>query len=360
MGDVYIQNELTERGYQYLDGQLTNISSLNQLMQDMLNINTELLKNPQVQLTLQEQAQFPFAIKEPFTFVVPDAEVRRQTISDQVFPNNKYPVISNSPDFIAKLNEMFRLYDYWFFGGLLAYALNKRNGSVTFEVTPRMTSVAGSCSTLGICTYLIKLSSEQLKKLTPQNLYMINGIIPQNRVEGLQLVFEHELLHMILSLFINDISGHNQLFKDIAKMLFGHTDFRHQIGREVQEGAGKYSRGNLNVGDEVSYIASRTNQPTHGTVIKLNPKRARIRTVEGVFNVPYSMLTRIKGTVAAAAPLRKTATRADFSLNERVGFRSPTLGLVSGTIIKLNPKRAVVYTERGEYSVSYEHLSRLD
>ena len=73
MGDLYIANQLIKKGYQYHNGQLDNIASLRQLMQDMLTINDELIKNPQVQLTPHEQSQFPFTISDPFTFVVSDA-----------------------------------------------------------------------------------------------------------------------------------------------------------------------------------------------------------------------------------------------------------------------------------------------
>jgi hypothetical protein len=142
----------------------------------------------------------------------------------------------------------------------------------------------------------------------------------------------------------------------------------------------------LSVGDQVSYVASHNGQPVVGKIIKLNafeestfhkkyPKRAKVHSSNGIYNVPYEMLS-LKDVVTARATKQKEKNnpklnKKELSLDEEVGFRSPKLGLVKGTIIKLNafeestfhkkyPKRARLKTIRGEYDVPYEMIVSLN
>ncbi|MCP4926655.1 MAG: hypothetical protein GY916_11990, partial [Gammaproteobacteria bacterium] len=48
-------------------------------------------------------------------------------------------------------------------------------------------------------------------------------------------------------------------------------------------------RLSLRIGDRVGFTG-RDGQELMGTVIKLNPKRAKLETPEGIWNVPYSLL----------------------------------------------------------------------
>src|SRR5699024_10993754 len=115
-------DQLSKKGYIYQNGTLGNIGSISKLMNDFADIKSDILAHPQVELTYEEKKLFSFNIEEPFTFRINDTEARREIISNTLFPYDKYPIITNSPEFIEKLHEMFRLYDYWFFSGLLSYA----------------------------------------------------------------------------------------------------------------------------------------------------------------------------------------------------------------------------------------------
>ncbi|MCU7906057.1 MAG: hypothetical protein KZQ76_09470 [Candidatus Thiodiazotropha sp. (ex Epidulcina cf. delphinae)] len=53
-----------------------------------------------------------------------------------------------------------------------------------------------------------------------------------------------------------------------------------------QQGVDRLS---LRIGDTVGF-AGREGQELFGTIIKLNPKRAKIQTEKGIWAVPYSML----------------------------------------------------------------------
>ena len=52
---------------------------------------------------------------------------------------------------------------------------------------------------------------------------------------------------------------------------------------------GNVDRLSLRIGDTVGF-EGRDGQELFGEVIKLNPKRAKIKTAQGIWNVPYSML----------------------------------------------------------------------
>lgn len=54
---------------------------------------------------------------------------------------------------------------------------------------------------------------------------------------------------------------------------------------------GTLSKLNLKVGDNVGWLSAQSNQELFGTVVKLNPKRAKIKLPSGTtWNVPYNML----------------------------------------------------------------------
>lgn len=299
MDENKIIQALESKGYSVGSNSIGNVKSFQKLSSDMLAIISDLMMqykiaddigfHKQIELSADEKSKFPFTISEPFTYNIPDAVVRRQAISNQLFPTNKYPAITNSSEFVEKLNQMFKLYDYWFFSNLIYYGLNKGKGSVVFEISNRMTSTGGTCSRKGICTYLIKLSANRLNKLTPGNLPPINGIVPKDRIEGLQLIFEHELIHMVLSLFINNIIGHNDLYRTIVFNLFGHTKVVHKISDTK---LGKFTKKDFNIGDAIHFY-NKKKENVRGKIIKLNPKRARIDTDRGaIYDVPYEMLKK--------------------------------------------------------------------
>lgn len=106
------------------------------------------------------------------------------------------------------------------------------------------------------------------------------------------MIFEHELIHLVLSLFVNEISGHGNLYKTIVLNLFGHTDTVHTISssQSSQSQKGK-SKSDFALGNLVSF-SSRTGKIS-GKIIKLNPKRARVSTNQGNFDVLYQLLQKL-------------------------------------------------------------------
>ena len=287
-----IQEKLENLGYVYTDNQLSNVQSIEKLTSDILKILSDNIYNQKeikfhkkVEFTSDEKKQFAFEIKEPFTYVIPDYDARRKIIGNSLFPNNKYPYFNDN----KVLDDMFKYYDYYYFGNMIQYALNKTEGQIKFEFSDKMTSTGGTCSRTGICIYKIKISRKKLDEINTTNVndMAVNGIIPRDKVDALQLIFEHELIHAVLSIFVNEISGHGQLFKDIARNLFGHTKTTHTIGTKNKQTA-IFNKSNLKVGQQIAFMMKK--EKIYGNILKLNPKRAKISTAKGVYSVPYDML----------------------------------------------------------------------
>lgn len=327
MTEKFIENLLNDYGYKFdrNNGILNNVSSLNKLSSDILMIMSNLtlsnIETPSTQekdklelhksitLSNEERTQFPFIIEEPFIFKLTDYESRRKIISDTIFQEasygtqgSKYPLLDNK--YKETLNQMFQLYDYYFFSNLISFGLKKGNGKIDFDFSSRLTSTGGTCRRDGICTYNIKLSSDRLNNIKPENIsaIKINGIQPKDRVDGLQLIFEHELIHAVLSIFKDDLSGHNNLFKTIVLNLFGHTKITHGITDRVLSASHtsgnlgsnikkeKLTKSDLHIGDRVYFIQNDIRN--YGEIVKLNPKRAKINTASGVWNVYYASIKK--------------------------------------------------------------------
>lgn len=231
--------------------------------------------------------KFPFKIESPFNARISDFDIRRKLISDSIFPQLKYPVLINQ-----HLEQLFSWYDYYFFNNMISYALKKSNGKIIFELSNRLTKTGGTYTRDGLFTYLIKISSYKLNQLTPQNISNVTaqGLHPKDRVEALQLIFEHELIHVIISIFTNEIESHGQLFKDLAFNLFGHTKITHGITDTALSQLNPDQKQMKNKDDfhlnQIVYFIYK-DQKLAGKIIKLNRKRAKINTEKGVFNVSY-------------------------------------------------------------------------
>ena len=76
------------------------------------------------------------------------------------------------------------------------------------------------------------------------------GIKTSNSLEALQVVFEHELCHVIEFVNFNESNCKGARFKTISNNLFGHTESYHQLSTQkeiVQKKLG------INIGDSVSF-----------------------------------------------------------------------------------------------------------
>lgn len=135
------------------------------------------------------------------------------------------------------LQRLFDLYNEHFFNNSLP--------KTTLEISNQLTRVAGKCKIPSDCKYTIRMSRPVFTKL---NLLegqgtKSGGVICTSRLNCLQLVLEHEIIHLIIGHTFPNRRGldkriygsHGTLFKDLVKNYFGQTESTHQIGRIIHD-----------------------------------------------------------------------------------------------------------------------------
>jgi hypothetical protein len=272
----------------------------------------------------------------------------------------------------SDIKKLFDLYDDYFFGGSIMEKINSSGSTIKFTSSPLGGSTfAGKCimTKTGMkCDYELRFPSKLFLKLFTQKgsnkLLKTNGIICRNRLECLQLVFEHELVHLIMNLWnYYDKSGdlyssHGKLFQCMTKSLFDHTDYKHELFNEFEEGTEFITKSNAFVGMDVYILVDGKN--TYGKITKVNPKNAQIQTENGkVYKSPYPIIRKAdrKVSIAEFIPEKKNK----FSVGDEVYVLHNEVKYY-GTIIKKNPKTLQIRLEKDKMiaTASYSLIYKSD
>lgn len=171
--------------------------------------------------------------------------------------------VMRSPNFAVTsafdLQNMAELYDRLFFEGhCLALA---RNYGIQFRWSKRMTSTGGKTvrtihtdrggGTLQT-RYEIVLSATLLFQTFGdlQRPIRVTGVLCSNRLQAMQRILEHELIHLIEMLVWEDSCCAAPRFQSIAGRMFGHTEHKHDLITQQERAARKF---NVRVGSRVSF-----------------------------------------------------------------------------------------------------------
>ncbi len=144
-----------------------------------------------------------------------------------------------SPNFasihVSDLRMLFAEYDARFFDGQIQYRL----GPIPLELafSRRMTSAGGrTISSIDRQTgrrhYEIAVSSTLLYGCFAADDHRpieVCGVVCRDRLDALQRVLEHELVHLVEMLLWEQSHCAQERFQSISRRLFGHTDFRHRL-----------------------------------------------------------------------------------------------------------------------------------
>lgn len=156
----------------------------------------------------------------------------------------------------ADLNSLFLLYDQIFFENWFKESFK---GKMKFSLSRRMTKSAG-----------LTRCPKNVDKIKPEELTIeirigvdfflqyglvkgsktVCGVKTNNSLEALQLVFEHELCHVIEFIHFKRSSCKGKRFKVIANNLFGHTESYHKLPTSKQIANQKLG---LRIGDTVKF-----------------------------------------------------------------------------------------------------------
>ncbi|MBU3153420.1 hypothetical protein [Clostridium estertheticum] len=174
------------------------------------------------------------------------------------------------------LKILFHLYDEEFFD---FYFRRNFKGTLKFSLSTRMTSAAGKT----IYSRKIKLleGSEETYEIRMGIKFffqyykverdkIVSGIKTKDSLEAFQIVFEHELCHLIELHLYKESSCKKIRFKTMVHNMFAHTDVVHQLPSQKEIISEKYG---LIIGQKVSFLND--GNKYNGFIYKIN-KRATV------------------------------------------------------------------------------------
>lgn len=180
---------------------------------------------------------------------------------------------------VSDLDWLFHAYDLDFFNGGLREALGPE--PLRFRLSTRMTNAGGKTTTIRPATasarYEIAISLGLLFDAftEPDELVLVCGLPCATRIEALQRIFEHELVHLSEQLCWQDSNCAAARFQTIASRLFLHRSHRHQMLTRAQRAAAVGIRAGSRVtflyqGQRLTGRVSRVT--TRATVLVADPR----------------------------------------------------------------------------------------
>jgi hypothetical protein len=155
------------------------------------------------------------------------------------------------------LQTMAEMYDKYFLGSnCLPLA---RHFGLQFRWSNRMTSNGGKTvrtvhKRLGKerVSYEIVLSAPLLFQTFSdlQRPIRVTGILCSNRLQAMQRIMEHELIHLVEMLVWESSCCASPRFQEIAARLFGHTEHKHDLVTQQERADQKF---NIRVGTRVKF-----------------------------------------------------------------------------------------------------------
>ncbi len=204
------------------------------------------------------------------------------------------------------LKSMFHMYDDIFFDGQLELTLANMGSPLAFRLSRRMTSAGGKTTRWHYPKsqhrpprFEIALSSTLLfESFQNGKPLQVTGITCHNRLEAMQRVLEHELVHLTEMLVWFHSSCAAKRFLRIANGLFEHRKASHELLTPVDKA--RTDMG-IRIGDMVSF--SFNGQKLTGTVNRITrratvlvPHQAGQRYTDGShylkYYVPLAQLQR--------------------------------------------------------------------
>ncbi len=195
------------------------------------------------------------------------ARDRRERLTDEIYEH----LIANSefitkPNFTsispADLGLLFQINDELFFDGMVSRCCEqKAERPLSFRLSTRMTNAGGTTTMYRSGTrrkpkfeYEIAIATTPLfgtfSKQTGAGPSVVGGLSCRDRVEALQRIMEHEMIHLIEMLVWDDSNCQAGPFKQIVNRFFGHTESNHQLLRPKDIARQQLGIG---IGDTVSF-----------------------------------------------------------------------------------------------------------
>jgi hypothetical protein len=152
------------------------------------------------------------------------------------------------------LELLYAAYDDRFFGSLCRGALGKRR--LHFRLSPRMTKAGGTTARYrtpsGETFYEITIASSMLFEGFRQSDRRITvcGLECETRLEALQRIFEHEMVHLVEQLCWQKSNCASTRFQDIARRHFLHRAHTHKLITRRERAA----ESGIRIGSRVTFL----------------------------------------------------------------------------------------------------------
>ena len=185
--------------------------------------------------------------------------VRTAAIHDKLLRTSRHVRAGNVQAIHPEdLQALFDEYDSGFFAGEVVKAVGKI--PLHFRLSRRLTSAAGKTTqrknrkALGspVIDYEISISTTLLFQTfhDVDRLVTATGVLCHDRLQALQRIFEHELLHLVEMLVWDHSNCAASRFQTIANGFFGHRAHTHQLITQRERALRKFG---LRVGDRVAF-----------------------------------------------------------------------------------------------------------
>ncbi|NLJ33340.1 MAG: hypothetical protein GX349_01935 [Firmicutes bacterium] len=204
-------------------------------------------------------------------------KTKRKAVRESLWRESKN-IKSGTMDCISPLDLhiLYEHYDKIFFK---SWFRDNFKGQILYELSPRMTKSAGKTK----CPKNIgQMQPDEVKVIIAIGVDFffkynqlvgsknVCGLETHNGLEALQIVFEHELIHVLEFLLFHTSSCNKQRFKETAKNIFGHSQSHHHIPTNLTLAREKYG---INIGDKVQFVFK--DKPLTGLLVNVT-KRATV------------------------------------------------------------------------------------
>lgn len=178
------------------------------------------------------------------------------------------------------LRLLFDLYDEVFFQG---WFKDNFKGKLAFSFSRRMTKSAGITTCPKNADWSrpesfiieVKISIDFIFRYgSIKGANMVNGIETRSNLQAMQLIFEHELVHVIEFVHFQHSNCKKEQFKTLARNLFGHTESYHRLATNQQIAREKLG---LSPGDSVRFPFE--GKKLEGVLYRIN-KRAIVMVLD--------------------------------------------------------------------------------
>jgi len=137
----------------------------------------------------------------------------------------------------ADLGTMFQLTDELFFGGEIGRFVEANfDRPLTFRLSTRMTRAGGTTTMVQShrnprdAEFEIAIATTPLfSSFKYENVAKVGGVRCDSRLEALQRIMEHEMIHLVELLGTGDSNCHARPFRALVRNYFGHRESNHQL-----------------------------------------------------------------------------------------------------------------------------------